>query len=356
MPERSGPPTDIALFRCDGGVEVGLGHVSRSLALAEALSEEGVAALFVGEFSEQARGLLESAGMEFRAPGGPVGSEADLAALSQLAAERRALGFIVDSYAVGASFLASLSARAPLAVLDDFAALGEYDCAAVLNMTVSGVSSTYPTGRATLLLGPEYLLARRAVRRLGRKPAPSARAERALVALGGVDRHGLTARVLGALAEVGSSLQVRVVLRPGDGALGSVQTALTRFASAEVLSGLDSLASLYAWADVCVGGGGLMKYETALVGLPTGVLAQTEGEARDVVRCAERGFVLELGGPDEQSRPRALDLARLIQDGEVRTRLYAASAALFGGDPALRAARAVLGALRDERTSRRGAS
>jgi UDP-2,4-diacetamido-2,4,6-trideoxy-beta-L-altropyranose hydrolase len=41
---------DLILFRCDGMAETGLGHVSRCVALAEALRECGFVSRFCGRF------------------------------------------------------------------------------------------------------------------------------------------------------------------------------------------------------------------------------------------------------------------------------------------------------------------
>lgn len=341
MADRSGTKIGRLLFRCDGGVSTGLGHVSRCLALAEAMIERGFEVLFVGEHSAHVRGMIHGAGCPRRDAGGTLGSHADLTEMRRLATEHAPIASIVDSYAASVSYIAALGQFAPVAVLDDFARLSEYPCAAVLNVTATGVGLLYPPGPAKLL-GPTYLLARSAVRRLGRLQVPDRGTSRVVVALGGVDRHGLTSQVLRALAVLEPALDVRVIVRADDEHIGAIREQSQSFAFAEVQTNLDSLAAAYAWADTCIAGGGLMKYECGLLGLPVGVLAQTEGEADDVRRCVEIGFVADLGAPEEPGRPIAARLERLLHDVDWRRALHDASLGVFGADPTGHAADGVL--------------
>jgi UDP-2,4-diacetamido-2,4,6-trideoxy-beta-L-altropyranose hydrolase len=342
--ERSNARKKVLVFRCDGGVTSGLGHVSRSVALAEAMAERGVVSLFVGEHSAPARALLQAAGMARRDAGGALGSDADVADLRRMLGADAPLGCVVDSYLADAAYLAALGASCPLVVLDDFAALSRYPCAAIVNVTVTGSHLLYPEGPVRLV-GPRYLLARAALRRLGRKAAPVASAKKVLVALGGVDRHGLTEKVLEALARTDAGLSVRVIVRADDARRAAIAERLNAFASARIEASLDDLAEPYAWADACIAGGGLMKYEAGFLGLPVGVLAQSDGEADDVARCVALGFVHDLGGPGAASRPAPTALAALLRDATLRTALHAASADVFGPDPTALVADTLLAAL-----------
>ena len=77
--------TRRVLVRCDGTRETGLGHVSRCLALAEALAEREIASIFCGAFDAPARRLLGEAGI-------PIEPARCAEEVSRLASERACTG------------------------------------------------------------------------------------------------------------------------------------------------------------------------------------------------------------------------------------------------------------------------
>ena len=231
--------TRRVLFRCDGTRETGLGHVSRCLALAEALGEREIESIFCGAFDARARGLLEEAGV-------PIEPAGDAVEVSQLARERACTGIVADSYLFDAVYLEALAtarAGASLLVIDDFAALSEYPAGAiVLNFTVGAPRLEYRGRGLVRLLGPKYLLVRRALTPLrgsgNGRPRP---ARRVLVAMGGSDLLGLSVGIATMLAS--AAPQVAVRLSPGPYADLPQEVGL--FPKGQLAPG-------FAWADICV--------------------------------------------------------------------------------------------------------
>jgi spore coat polysaccharide biosynthesis predicted glycosyltransferase SpsG len=336
------------LLRCDATSRTGFGHLSRCLALAEALEEEGATCGFMGTFEPAAQVLLASTTFRWKAARGPSGGGDDLDGVTAELDQDTIV--IIDGYWIEPRYVEALAARARrLVLIDDFAALAAYPAGStVLNLTVGaagdGARARYPRSVRTLL-GPSFFLARRqlrAVRRERRMPPP--RAERVLVSIGGVDRHGLSLLVAEALAEVAPTATVTVVA-------GSPSPVIDELASraragrlrAAVHVGLPGLAPALAAADAVVSGGGLTKYEAAYVGLPTAVLSQTEEQATETREFVARGLALDLGlGAAVTQEVLAAGLARLVHDVDTRRALHAACGRAFPVDPTADAARAVL--------------
>jgi spore coat polysaccharide biosynthesis predicted glycosyltransferase SpsG len=309
------------LFRCDGTRETGLGHVSRCLALAEALAEREIASIFCGAFDAPARRLLGEAGV-------PIEPARGAEEVARLAHERACTGIVADSYVFDAAYLEALAtgrARASLLVIDDFAALSEYpEGALVLNFTVGAPQLEYRGRDLVRLLGPEYLLVRRALtalRGLGnRRPR---RARRVLVAMGGGDLLGLSAGIAKALGSAAPDVAVR--LPPGS--YGDLP------ADVVLLPG-GQLAPAFAWADVCVTGGGLTKYEAAYVGAPPLVVSQTDLEAAETRQFADAGLGVD-AGYGKRFDPQTLEetVRSYVCDVGLHNRLRRAAAAAFPADP-----------------------
>jgi len=334
----------VVLFRCDGTVATGLGHLSRCLALAEALEELGCACAFAGSYAAGAVALLQGADLPFEEVPSLAESDASSETLGQSdAIQARAI--VIDSYAISQEHIAAVSRRGLSAVLiDDFARFPEYPCAVVLNFTVNAPQLPYPPGGATYLLGPGYFLVRRRLRQLrSRLESRSASVRRILIAVGGTDRHNLSLRIVQALQKVSPGLVVRVVAALQFGAVGEMTDLLSSFvAGSGLVTNQKDLAEEFSRADACISGGGLTKYEAAYLGVPGAVLSQTAEQAEETVAFSARGLACDLGlGPGIESTQLEDGLRQFLNDADLRARLVQTGLATFPADSTLRAAEAI---------------
>ena len=208
------PDLGPVVFRCDGTAEIGLGHVSRAVALAEALEEMGVHGEFLGRFEAGAADVIESGQLTHRPSASTAGARGDLSDTIRRITETRAAAVVIDSYGVDAAYLSALDHdAAPTLVIDDFGALARYDCAALLNFTVGASHVDYPPGRPVRLLGLDFFLARKALRRQRtRARHRTGDVRHVLVAVGGVDGRDLSALAVTALLDVSRELTVHVAV------------------------------------------------------------------------------------------------------------------------------------------------
>ena len=325
------------LFRCDGTSHIGLGHTSRSLALAEAFADLKYRCLFLGHFDPMVQERLRGAGMFWETLGSTSWSEEDASTLSKLAAHTDAIGVVVDTYLVDSAYVASVeSERAPVLLIDDFATLAHYACSAVLNFTSRAPEFSYPCGSIRCYLGPKWFLGRRALRVLrARGPRPPELVRRVLVTSGGNDPYDIVLPFVQALLECDSSLAVHVVVQAGYGARPKLESLLAGFGGeTEIMTQLPDLSRELAWADMCLANAGLTKYEAAYVGMPAGVLSQNEGQAKDAVKFAELGMTVDLGYAADIDRSLlTAQIQRMLADRKLREQLQQHSLAVFPEDP-----------------------
>lgn len=338
------------LVRCDGTSETGLGHVSRCLGLSEALSEHGIGTRFLGRFEAGAEDLLTEARIAFESAVGEIGSTEDLHGTIDAVRRVRAQGVVLDSYHVDDGYITTLDRDgAPLLLIDDFARLSRYECTAVLNFTINATQLHYPRRTQVWLLGPEYLLLRRRLRFNRRTAAPrSGDVKRVLVAMGGVDRFDLTRRAVQALLDVSPFLTVRAVVGRSYPFLPALSSLIDRFQSpSAVIRQAADLSAELATADLCVCGGGLTKYESAYLGVPSAVLSQTPDQAEETAHFAVHGLALNLGhGPELGPAALRTSLSSLIEDSRLRASLSKTGLACFPVDPTAHAAQALAFAMK----------
>jgi len=331
----------LVLFRCDGTPETGLGHVSRCVALAEALGEYGFVCRFFGRFSPGAADMLNGAYIGFDCSAGETGGEEDLECILQTIRKEYAKGVVIDSYFVNESYIATIDREGvSVLVIDDFNRLRRYECAALLNFTVAATDLKYPAGKQLYLLGPGYLLVRRRMRLQRRMTKPRiGDVHRVLVAMGGVDSLNSTCQAVDVFLRIGRDLSVHVIVGRDYVHHKDLSLLVRGFREGSVATQLLDLADEFAWADLCVCGGGLTKYESAYMGVPTAVLSQNVEQAEETIQFAGKGLAIDLGMTGESSDASLSGrLSELTANRGLRETLSQTGLACFPEDPTRRAA------------------
>jgi spore coat polysaccharide biosynthesis predicted glycosyltransferase SpsG len=334
-----------AVFRCDATSDIGFGHLSRCIALAEAFAVLDISSSFAGLFDPAAKKQIADLGHD-RVDADPVNAKALDAELAETI--RSDADFvIVDSYRATAAYVAALrELGAPTVVIDDFAALESYPCGVVLNFTWAAASLGYPHG-PVLLLGPGYFPARRRLVELRPQSIErqrGARIENLLIVIGGADPKRIAARLIRILRGQHSSLCLRVIAANA----ADLDDGLAGFAGGSaVLPRQPDLSEHLLWADACISGGGLIKYEAAFMGVPAAAVSQNEGQAGESDSLAGAGLVFDLGLADSRTdRELASALDIFIADTGLRGSMAARARESFPPDPSGRAARAILDAVK----------
>ena len=358
---------DRVVFRVDGAVEMGMGHLTRCLTLAGALAEVGVTSCFLmrGHAAGLAE-LVERAGHAVQllpdpdawTPGTaqdgglyahwlPTTWQIDAEQTSQAMDELGPVDWlIVDHYALDARW-ESACRREGLRILaiDDLADRA-HDCDVLLDQNLVRQMDTRYRDRLSeaceQLLGPRYALLRPdflAQRRLltGR----SGKIGRILVCYGGSDPTNETAKAVRALTNLAiPSITVDVVIGMSNPHVESVARLCSGLPRAEVHRGAGNVAELMRQADLSIGAGGVMSWERCCLGLPAVVVDIAANQIGALTALADRGAALHLGAAasvtaealgdairgllDDSSRVRALGKAAFaLVDGEGRSRVAA---------------------------------
>ncbi|HWJ96969.1 MAG TPA: hypothetical protein VNQ33_02350 [Acidimicrobiales bacterium] len=340
---RSAAPHVVLL--CDATRASGAGHLSRCVALGEAVIDTGGTATVAGRIDPAFARLTDGSGVDLDDLVSPWATPEGEAARLAVIQRQAPATVVVDSYDLRARLLAGLASVTRTVAIDDFARLDAYPCDVVVNFTVGASELSYPAG-PELLLGPQWLLARRGLRRARahrQETDAGAPVRRVLVAIGGVDRAGATARVVDVLLAADDELEIDVVAGRAFPGHDEVRSRLDRLGNRSgVTISAPSLAPHLTRADLVVCGGGLTKYEAAYLGVPTVVIDQTADQAWESDRFTARGLAVRAGRIDDPGGDLTEPIVGLLRDGEQRRALAAASRAAFPSDPTAAAARRIL--------------
>lgn len=328
------------LVRADASAAIGVGHVMRCLALAQALDDlGGGAATFamhdppagiVARLAEEGVGLAE------------LDDPGDAGATAALAARIGARWVVVDGYGFGAPFESVLRDRGlRVLAIDDRASAPGHAADVILDQNLGATAATYQDG-PRLLLGPRYALLRREFRVWTPPPraAPDT-ARRVLVSLGGGDPENVTALVLDGLALVPTPLEVVVLV----GAANPHRTALQARAgelghAVEVVVDARDMPERMAWADLAVTAAGGTSWELARCGTPQIAIVIADNQAPVAAALSAAGVAVSLGRHvDLSAAGVAAAVRELAADRTRRDAMSAAGGALVDGQGAVRVLR-----------------
>jgi spore coat polysaccharide biosynthesis protein SpsF len=332
------------LCRCDGSPEIGLGHVSRCLALAEIWREEcGSLAAFA-----MRSGPLGPA--RVRARDFPVW---ELPRVNDPVQEAKWLAETIHSQGIQVLVLdvrdnlpAALVSRIRsqgvlIATLDD---PSERRLAADLAFyppvpQVKRLDWTGFTGE--LHVGWKWIVLDRAYGQGW--PSVPGRSLRLLVTMGGSDPAALTLKALRALELLEDDFDTLVVLGPGFSHNQDLDRVLaTTRRRYQVLRQVANMRDLMGEVDLAVAAFGVTAYELAAMGVPAIHLGLTQDHAESASAMAAAGMALSLGVYQEVSDVKlAASVTQLLADASRRTAMAARAQEAIDGRGGQRIARLV---------------
>jgi spore coat polysaccharide biosynthesis predicted glycosyltransferase SpsG/CMP-N-acetylneuraminic acid synthetase len=329
------------LFRVDGGPHQGMGHVYRSLAIAEALrasSRADVAFLMNAEHG-QAIVTLSRAGYPVRVVGDGrpetfldhIRDFAPEIVINDLYSPRDEAAYLRGLAHLGATTVNLVDTAA------DLEATGHYEQVIV---SVMHEARETPEG---FYSGPKYAILREHFH--AREKDVRERPEMVLLTFGGSDPQELTVKAARALRELDPAVEMVAVAGPAFSCrrqFEDLQAALSRRVPLIQEAG-GHIAELMLAADVVLCSGGMSVYEIAALGTPGIVLGQNMREDGRMRAFAGHGTIEYLGlGTDVSEAAIAAATRGLLADAPRRRDMSARGRALVDGLGAARAAELVL--------------
>jgi len=300
---------------------MGVGHVIRSLALAEAAVAAGHVVVVAGHFEGLfVQGQLAAAPVEVVQLAAPI-ADHDLQPVKDLVRGRRPDVLHVDSYEAPRrlrELLAPPDAEADrrgvvLSSMED-GGFGRRPADVVVDPTLGAQLLPRPDDGSTWLLrGSRYAPMRQRVidaRRarevataveigpageIGMAAADSTRT--VLVVMGGTDPVGLAPAAVGLLARAGLALTVTAIA-VGKNVERVRAAARDSALSLTVLAPVDDLAALMSAQDLVISAAGTSVWELCCIGVPMALIWAVDNQRDGYDRVVAAGAALGLGGPE----------------------------------------------------------
>lgn len=287
------------MFRADASPTLGVGHISRCLALADALYEKGWKCTFVvnreSNVTYPALSVSSHKVMVPQIPNDPlsvaqvVGGTADL--------------LVVDHYNLDKKFESACRGWAESIMVVDDLADRPHDCDFLVDQSISRTISDYkfltPIS-CRILVGPHYAMLRPEFSRIRQKSLERRNSSqiinRILVAIGGSDPHDVTTTAICALMHCYQNINIDVVLGKNSPNLNKVRNLIFSFRD-KIKLHIDTqkMSELMLNADLAIGACGISSWERCTLGLPTIAITIAENQRENAQSLEKAGAILYSG-------------------------------------------------------------
>ena len=296
------------VVRADSTTQIGIGHIMRCIALAQAWQDNGGDVTFLSYCeSVGLRKRIIDEGFDFVPIEKPYPDPNDLKRTLLILSNSTnptnltpTPWLVIDGYHFTSDYQRQVKeAGHRLLVIDDMAHFDHYYADVVLNQNINAETLQYSCEPYTrLLLGTRYVLLRREF--LGwkgwkREIPPVAR--KVLVTIGGGDPNNVTLKVINALKKLDiSDLDVRIVVGPSNPHKEILKNAVLHApCSMRILQNVENMPELMAWADIAVSAGGSTCWEMAFMGLPSLIITVADNQVGIAEALGKAGAGLDLG-------------------------------------------------------------
>ncbi len=293
-------------IRTDASTQIGMGHVMRCLALAQAWQDRGGKVIFfTDELPAALQQRLEAEKMEIRASSGVVGECIILDGYHFTPEQRQAFK----------------QAGRPLLIVDDLADSDLSAADLVLNHNAYATAAMYPGQRS--LCGSRFTLLRREFASPPPRTTFLSTARTVLITMGGSDPHNDTLAVLQQLTAC-TDLHRRVLI----GAANAHAESLRALPGIELLIQPPNLPAIMQQADVTITAAGSTCWELASLGVPMllKVIADNQQGIADYLVSHAAGRLFDLDAlrellADAGARQTLAQNARSLVDGRGASRV-----------------------------------
>lgn len=295
------------IFRTDANAQIGIGHVMRCLALAQAWQDKGGTAVFISCCENRAlQKRITAEGLDFisveKPHPDPFDIDFTITTIEKLSTQHaaRSTWVVADGYHFDADYQKSIKeAGNKLLWVDDYGHADYYCADLILNQNICADPVMY-YNRAPytqLLLGTRYVLLRREFKQWKgwqRKIPPIA--QMVLVTLGGGDPGNVTLEVIQALKKVNiSGLEAQIVVGPANPNLAALEREVKNHSNLRLIKNAANMAELMALADTTMSAGGSTCWELAFMGVPNFILILADNQRPVAEQLSKEGAALSLG-------------------------------------------------------------
>jgi len=285
------------LFRTAGGAapkkELGMGHIYRSLNLAENL--KGNKIFFIIADYGQAEKIIRKKGYkEIIIFNKGISIKSDITKTLNFIKEKKIDLVIVDKYNVTKNYLSKIKKHTKIVLISDLTRV-DYPVDLLINGFI-GFKNEISTNKfdEKCLLGPKYQILNNKFS--SRHYKKSKRDFDVLVTFGGFDEKNISLIILKAKAKFEKKIRLKIILGPATKQPKKMKYFLKKYQeNVVVVNKTDDMCQEISNSKFGFCGGGITSYEFAAVGIPFAILCQTKHQLKTAKVWNKMGIAQNLG-------------------------------------------------------------
>lgn len=257
------------LFRADGNSKIGLGHIVRSLALAEMLQPHFNCIVAVREPTGPIYRLIKENGCEVLALPASIDLLSEAKQLIQQLNEK-IQGVVLDGYQFTTKYQQTLKSAFKLVCIDDIHSI-HFVADAIINPAGGVAANNYSKEADTQLFsGPAYALLRSPFLMAAAQDRSFPNGQRVFLNMGGADPENYTARLLEQLIDFPEISEIAVIVGSANPHLSDLETIQVKYKQVEIYSNLSArqMCSLMQSCSLAILPPSSVAYEWCSVGGP----------------------------------------------------------------------------------------
>lgn len=299
----------VAALRVDGGKDIGMGHIMRSMALANDVKkdEEADKVFYITKNDPSAVNKLKENDFEVITIEKDLSYEEEIEIVKKIIKKEEVNKLITDSYDIDQNYLIEMRKVVDkLVTIHDYAPFA-FPSYLVINGNAYAEDLDYESyyGDTEFLLGTNYLLLREEFRNLPEIEVRN-KVQNILVTVGGYDLRNLTPKIIKALNSINfegiddkyldkENLHIDVVIGPSFDNVDQIVEEVEKSSLDISLNfNVNKMSKLMLKSDIAISSGGSTLYELAVTKTPALVLLQAENQVR-VAEKLDGKNIIDLG-------------------------------------------------------------
>ncbi|NKB49971.1 MAG: UDP-2,4-diacetamido-2,4,6-trideoxy-beta-L-altropyranose hydrolase [Alphaproteobacteria bacterium] len=287
-----------AVFRTSASPEIGGGHVTRCLALADMLSAQGWQCTFasgektlptmpaLADSAHKISRVLDETAAPSKRDGAWSPEECDL--------------LVFDHYALDAAYESACRPWAKRIVVLDDLANRPHDCDVLLDQTLGRRPEDYESlvpSQCNLLLGTKFTLLRSAFAGARKRAATErdGQLRNVLIAPGQTDQAGLTTLAVTAIQQALPDAEINIVVGVRNPQFATFDQPGADNVHVHVGASAEAVAELITNADIAIGAAGSSAWERCALGLPAALVIIADNQSEVAATLEEAGAAKVVG-------------------------------------------------------------